>query len=155
MKMASKLLLGEHDFSSFRGSLCVAKSPIRTIHSIDIFSSSSSSKNCNKLDDVLISNSTNINKGESDINNNHNISYSDYSNSTQLMQSDDDMITIFVKGNKFLHRMVRLIIGALLEVGTGKLTIDQFKSVLDSRDIKANTSPCAAAHGLYLVNVHY
>lgn len=34
MQQASKYLLGEHDFSAFRGSLCQAKSPIKTIEFI-------------------------------------------------------------------------------------------------------------------------
>ena len=36
MKKASKYLLGEHDFSSFRGSGCQSKTPIRNIHEIKI-----------------------------------------------------------------------------------------------------------------------
>jgi tRNA pseudouridine38-40 synthase len=36
MKAAAALLIGEHDFSCFRGSLCQAKSPIKTIEYIDI-----------------------------------------------------------------------------------------------------------------------
>lgn len=37
MIVAGKHFLGEHDFSSFRGSDCQAKSPVRTIHQIEIF----------------------------------------------------------------------------------------------------------------------
>jgi tRNA pseudouridine38-40 synthase len=36
MESASKLLLGTHDFSSFRTTLCEAKSPIKTLNSIEI-----------------------------------------------------------------------------------------------------------------------
>ena len=36
MTMAADLLIGEHDFSAFRGNLCQAKSPIKTIESIEI-----------------------------------------------------------------------------------------------------------------------
>ena len=36
MKEAAALLVGEHDFSCFRGSLCQAKSPIKTIEYIEI-----------------------------------------------------------------------------------------------------------------------
>ncbi len=36
MQNAAKHLLGTHDFTSFRGSHCQAKTPVRTIHSIDI-----------------------------------------------------------------------------------------------------------------------
>ncbi len=36
MSEAAALLEGEHDFSSFRSSECQAKSPVRTLHSLDI-----------------------------------------------------------------------------------------------------------------------
>jgi len=36
MSAASKLLIGKHDFSAFRGSLCQAKSPIKEIESFEI-----------------------------------------------------------------------------------------------------------------------
>jgi tRNA pseudouridine38-40 synthase len=36
MRKAASYLIGRHDYSSFRASVCQAKSPIRTIHSIDI-----------------------------------------------------------------------------------------------------------------------
>jgi len=35
MQRASKLLIGEHDFSAFRSSQCQAKNPVRTIQSIE------------------------------------------------------------------------------------------------------------------------
>jgi len=43
MKEGSKLLLGTHDFSTFRASSCGAKSPIKTIEKISI------KKNKNKI----------------------------------------------------------------------------------------------------------
>lgn len=36
MLEASRLLLGEHDFSAFRAAQCQAASPVRTLHSIDL-----------------------------------------------------------------------------------------------------------------------
>ena len=36
MRQAASQLLGEHDFSAFRAAECQAKSPVRTLHSIDI-----------------------------------------------------------------------------------------------------------------------
>ncbi|SFV80853.1 tRNA pseudouridine synthase A [hydrothermal vent metagenome] len=36
MNIATEYLLGEHDFSAFRGSLCQAKSPIKTIEHINL-----------------------------------------------------------------------------------------------------------------------
>lgn len=37
MSDAAECLLGEHDFSAFRGSKCQANNPIRTIHEIEIY----------------------------------------------------------------------------------------------------------------------
>jgi len=36
MRQAAALLLGEHDFSSFRSSQCQARHPVRTLHELDI-----------------------------------------------------------------------------------------------------------------------
>lgn len=36
MQAAARLLLGEHDFSSFRASQCQAKTPVKTLHRIEI-----------------------------------------------------------------------------------------------------------------------
>lgn len=38
MTLAAKCLIGEHDFSSFRSSECQSKTPVKTMHSIEIFS---------------------------------------------------------------------------------------------------------------------
>jgi tRNA pseudouridine38-40 synthase len=36
MREAAALIVGEHDFSAFRSSECQARSPVRTLHSVDI-----------------------------------------------------------------------------------------------------------------------
>jgi tRNA pseudouridine38-40 synthase len=36
MRAAARILVGEHDFSAFRSSECQAKSPVRTVHSLEI-----------------------------------------------------------------------------------------------------------------------
>jgi tRNA pseudouridine38-40 synthase len=36
MREAAALLLGEHDFSSFRSAECQAKSPVRTLHALEV-----------------------------------------------------------------------------------------------------------------------
>ena len=36
MRAAADLLLGEHDFTSFRAAACQAKTPVKTLHRIDI-----------------------------------------------------------------------------------------------------------------------
>jgi tRNA pseudouridine38-40 synthase len=36
MQAAARLLVGEHDFSAFRSSECEAKTPVRTLHSLEV-----------------------------------------------------------------------------------------------------------------------
>lgn len=59
-----------------------------------------------------------------------------------------------IKADRFLRNMVRAIVGTLLEVGNGKLSKDDFRSIIEQKDRKfAGTS--APAHGLFLVDIEY
>ena len=50
--------------------------------------------------------------------------------------------------------MVRAIVGTLLEVGRGKITVEDFRQIIEQKDrCKAGTS--VPAHGLFLVEVNY
>ena len=55
---------------------------------------------------------------------------------------------------RFFHSMIRLIVGTLLDVGRGRFSPEQFKEILDSRDL-SRASPKAPSCGLYLVHVSY
>lgn len=59
-----------------------------------------------------------------------------------------------ITANRFLRGMVRAIVGTLLDVGTGKIKVNDFQQIIKSKDRKkagANVDP----HGLYLVRVKY
>ena len=59
-----------------------------------------------------------------------------------------------ITANRFLRNMVRAIVGTLLQVGTEKISIQEFRNIIESKDrCKAGTS--APAHALYLTNVTY
>ena len=65
-----------------------------------------------------------------------------------------DLLVFEITANRFLRGMVRAIVGTLLEVGEGKISVNDFKEVLKSKDRKkagANVAP----HGLYLTKVKY
>ncbi|HPI81406.1 MAG TPA: tRNA pseudouridine synthase A, partial [Cyclobacteriaceae bacterium] len=65
-----------------------------------------------------------------------------------------DILVFTIVANRFLRGMVRAIVGSLLDVGTGKVSIRQFQRIIDSKDRKMagmNVPP----EGLYLVNVKY
>jgi tRNA pseudouridine38-40 synthase len=54
----------------------------------------------------------------------------------------------------FLYKMVRNIVGTLLDVGKGKLTPEDVKTILNARDRK-RASAAAPPQGLFLVEVKY
>jgi len=76
----------------------------------------------------------------------------DISHAGWTKQGDQWVFTI--QADRFLRNMVRAIVGTLLEVGRGKMTIDGFRKVIESENrCKAGTS--VPAHGLYLVEIKY
>ena len=65
-----------------------------------------------------------------------------------------ELLEFEITANRFLRGMVRAIVGTLLDVGTGKTSVDQFQLIIRSRDRKkagANVPP----YGLYLTRVKY
>jgi tRNA pseudouridine38-40 synthase len=65
-----------------------------------------------------------------------------------------DMLVFSITANRFLRGMVRAIVGTLLDVGTGKITLQEFETILKSKDRKKagmNVPP----EGLYLTSVKY
>lgn len=59
-----------------------------------------------------------------------------------------------IKGNRFLYKMVRNLVGTLIYIGMGKLLPNAIPSILASRDRK-KAGITAPAHGLYLHQVSY
>ncbi len=73
--------------------------------------------------------------------------------SSQWMRTDDELVYT-VRGDGFLHHMVRNLVGTFLLVGKGSLKIADVPVILEARNRSA-AGPTAAACGLYLVNVEY
>lgn len=79
--------------------------------------------------------------------NNCNITHAEWT------QCDDEWI-FTIQADRFLRNMVRAIVGTLLDVGRGKMSVDEFKTVVEAQNrCKAGTS--VPAHGLYLVDIQY
>ncbi|MFZ4456979.1 MAG: tRNA pseudouridine(38-40) synthase TruA [Bacteroidales bacterium] len=59
-----------------------------------------------------------------------------------------------IQADRFLRNMVRAVVGTLLEVGRGKISIDEFRAVVEAKDrCKAGFS--VPGHALFLVNISY
>ena len=105
MREALAMVLGTHDFTSFRASGGAPMSPVRTMYRAEI--------------------------GEK-----------------------GDLMEITIHGNGFLYHMVRNMVGTLVNVGLGRISVAGFREILEARDRK-KASPTAPAQGLYLFSVEY
>lgn len=66
----------------------------------------------------------------------------------------NNILKITFMGNGFLRKMIRNIVGLLLEIGSERLDYLALKDILDSKTRKGNMK-CAPACGLYLEEVNY
>jgi tRNA pseudouridine38-40 synthase len=65
-----------------------------------------------------------------------------------------DELLYIVRGNGFLHHMVRNLVGTFLLAGKGSIAPSEILAILEARDRRA-AGPTAPAEGLYLVEVEY
>lgn len=69
-------------------------------------------------------------------------------------KKQDDQLIFVIKADRFLRNMVRAIVGTLLEVGQGKLSIDDFRKVIEKKD-RGSAGVSVPAQGLFLVGIEY
>ena len=59
-----------------------------------------------------------------------------------------------VRADRFLRNMVRAIVGTLLEVGFGKITVEDFCRIIEAKD-RCAAGASVPAKGLFLVDIGY
>ncbi len=80
-------------------------------------------------------------------------------NNCRIMRAEwtscgDDEWVFTIQADRFLRNMVRAIVGTLIEVGRGKLSVEDFCKVIEQRDrCKAGTS--VPGNALFLVDITY
>jgi tRNA pseudouridine38-40 synthase len=78
-----------------------------------------------------------------------------FSSTWDHRQTENGDILIYrVRGNGFLHHMVRNLVGTMIDVGRGHMSIDEIPRILDSR-ARSAAGPTAPAQGLFLLSVEY
>jgi tRNA pseudouridine38-40 synthase len=65
-----------------------------------------------------------------------------------------NILTVAVAADGFLYRMVRSIVGALVKVGEGRLTVEELRALVKAKKRTALVET-APAHGLFLWRVFY
>jgi tRNA pseudouridine38-40 synthase len=69
-------------------------------------------------------------------------------------EHSDGMLVFHIKANRFLRGMVRAIVGTLLEVGSGRLSLEDFEQIILSKNRK-KAGRAVPAEGLFLMEVNY
>jgi tRNA pseudouridine38-40 synthase len=66
----------------------------------------------------------------------------------------DRQIVFDITANRFVHNMVRIIVGTSVNIGRGYTSASAMKQILNEKDRKT-AGPTVPAHGLFLVQVGY
>lgn len=79
-------------------------------------------------------------------------------NNCKIMRAEwmyeEDCLVFTIQADRFLRNMVRAIVGTMLEVGKGKLSVEGFRKIIEQKNrCLAGTS--APAEGLFLCDVEY
>ena len=152
MKIACELLQGTHDFSAFQGAARGSDEKQKRIKQRESSSSSSSSS----------STMCTLNYIHVDLKHPA-IAHDDEEYYFPGVDPPVQNYSIVIKGDRFLYKMVRFIVGSLVAIGNGKLELDDIQRAIDtgSWDIIDDPSDrrkqfeCAPAHGLVLTQVDY
>ncbi|MFW5756390.1 MAG: tRNA pseudouridine(38-40) synthase TruA [Tangfeifania sp.] len=59
-----------------------------------------------------------------------------------------------IRADRFLRNMVRAVVGTLLEVGRGKISVEGFREIIEKKDRRA-AGKSAPAEGLFLTHIEY
>jgi tRNA pseudouridine38-40 synthase len=153
---AAALVEGEHDFTSFaavdpekrKEALATDKEGSITKPGIERKSGLKQKSVLETKAEVGTNNpGLEIDKVEFEVNNVRTIFHSQW-------QRHGDELVYTVRGNGFLHHMVRNLVGTFLMVGKGTLTVADVRRILELRDRSA-AAATAPASGLFLVSVEY
>ena len=68
--------------------------------------------------------------------------------------SDSETVQIEITGDGFLYNMVRIIVGTLVEVGTGRKRAEELPGIIESRN-RGNAGFTAPPQGLYLKEIYF
>jgi tRNA pseudouridine38-40 synthase len=74
--------------------------------------------------------------------------------SSKLENIDENYIRYEISANRFLHNMVRRIVGTIILIGRGNMALDELKYSLDNQ-LELRLIALAPANGLHLVKIDY
>ena len=69
-------------------------------------------------------------------------------------ESNENELVFHISANRFLRNMVRAIVGTLIDVGLGKISVDGFREIIESKN-RGNAGLSVPAKGLFLTQIKY
>jgi tRNA pseudouridine38-40 synthase len=73
----------------------------------------------------------------------------------QWVQWGEVGVALEITGNRFLHHMVRYLVGTMVDVALGRRPLEDMKALIHDPDTPLVTSRPAPPQGLFLTRVHY
>ncbi len=125
MAAALRAVVGRHDFSSFRGQGCTARTPVRTVLRAEVTGEAAPE-----------------------------VSLPGVAPGAGIPGAAPSLVRVTVAGDGFLRHMVRNLVGTLVEVGRGRIPEGALEEILSARD-RTRAGPTAPAHGLFLWRIRY
>jgi len=71
-----------------------------------------------------------------------------------MIKEDREVISFEIEGEGFLHNMVRIIIGTVVQIGLGKIEAEEIPKIFEAKN-RQQAGPGAPAKGLTLVSITY
>lgn len=65
-----------------------------------------------------------------------------------------ELLTFYISANRFLRNMVRAIVGTLVDVGLHKISVEDFRQIIESKN-RSNAGLSVPAKGLFLTKIKY
>ncbi|MCL5884334.1 MAG: tRNA pseudouridine synthase A [Deltaproteobacteria bacterium] len=153
-------VIGEHDFSSFRGQGCTARSPVRTILAADLAEAAAPGWAGGDTGPREAPTGEWAGSGGTEVGRAGSTGEAARGGTAEgtggpgRARLASPLLFIGLAGTGFLRHMVRNIVGTLVEVGREKIPPERIRELLALRD-RAEAGPTAPAHGLFLWEVRY
>ena len=140
MRECLEMLVGEHDFASFKAADSTAKTSRRRIDRAELRRVPLTALGDSLLGILGLGGMLKPLAGSGDFH--------------PEAETGPGLIALTLQGPGFLKHMVRNIVGTLVDVGMGKTEVAEFQRIFEAKD-RTQAGPTAPAWGLFLVKVDY
>jgi tRNA pseudouridine38-40 synthase len=71
-----------------------------------------------------------------------------------IWESKNHMLVFTIRADRFLRNMVRALVGTLVQVGREKISLEQFRDIIEAKN-RSDAGESAPAKGLFLYRIEY